>query len=296
MKLNARSWIREPLFHFLVLGALLFLVFHFVKGSSQKSRDEIVVSSGTIRTIVENYHRVWQRPPTQEELDNLVQDHIKEEIYYREALALGLDQDDTIIRRRLRQKMEFLADGIGDIKEPTDQELQSYLEKHPDKFHAESTYTFSHVYLNPERHLNSIQKDTAELLSKLNQAGDSIDTSQFGDSFMLGHYFSNQSESTIARTFGEQFASQLIQLQTDKWVGPVESGYGVHLIKINNRTIGQLPALQDVRKEVQREFMAEQQKQVSEKFFESIRSRYKVRIEPLGTPSKSNAAASKTQP
>jgi hypothetical protein len=279
MTFNTRRLLREPLFHFLVLGALLFLIFHFVKGSGETSREEIVVASGTIRTIADNFQRVWQRPPTQQELDNLVQEYIKEEIYYREAMNLGLDRNDTVIRRRLRQKMEFLVDGIGDIKEPTDQELQSYLEKHPEKFRVESRFTFSQVYLNPERHPNSIQKDATELLSKLNKTDDSVDTTQFGDSFMLGQYFSNQPESVVARTFGEQFAKVLNQLQTGKWVGPVESGYGVHLVKITDRTEGKLPALKDVRNDVEREWMADQQKQLSEKFFESMKSRYKVRIE-----------------
>jgi hypothetical protein len=279
MTFNTRRLLREPLFHFLVLGALLFVIFHFVKGSGETNREEIVVASGTIRTLSENFQRVWQRPPTQQELDNLVQEHIKEEIYYREALALGLDRDDTIIKRRLRQKMEFLVDGIGDIKEPTDKDLQSYLEKHKDKFQVESRFTFSHVYLNPDRHLNSMQKDAAELLSKLNNTDDSIDTTQFGDSFMLGYYFSNQPESVVARTFGEQFAKQLNQVETGKWVGPVESGYGVHLVKITDRAQGELPPLQAIRNEVERDWMSDQQKQLSERFFESIRSRYKVRID-----------------
>jgi hypothetical protein len=192
---------------------------------------------------------------------------------------MGLDRDDTIIRRRLRQKMEFLADGMGYIKEPTETDLESYLQKHPEKFRVESHYTFSHVYLNPENHQNSLEQDAAELISKLNNAGNSVDSSQYGDRFMLGYYFSNQSESNVARTFGDQFAKQLSQLEAGKWVGPIESGYGEHLVLISNRTEGRTPPLSEVRKQVQSEWMTEEAKQTSEKFYEGLRSRYKVKIE-----------------
>ncbi len=290
MPFDLRRWLREPLLHFLILGALLFLLFHFVKGGSGTKQNEIVITSGTVRTISEGFERVWKRPPTQKELDSLIQDYIKEEIYYREALANGLDRDDTIIRRRLRQKMEFLADGMGYIKEPTEKDLQSYLQKHPEKFRVESRYTFSQAYLNPEDHQKSMQQDAAQLLSKLNNAGNSVDSSQYGDRFMLGYYFSNQSESNVARTFGDQFAKRLSELETGKWVGPIESGYGQHLILISNRTVGRTPPLSEVHKQVQSEWMTDEAKQTSEKFYESLRSRYTIKIEQPQKSLSANAA------
>ncbi|HEY7161317.1 MAG TPA: peptidylprolyl isomerase, partial [Acidobacteriota bacterium] len=279
MHFDLRRWLREPLIHFLILGAILFLLFYFVKGGSGTKQNEIVVSSGTVQTISEGFERVWKRPPTQKELDALIQDYIKEEIYSREAIAMGLDRDDTIIRRRLRQKMEFLADGMGYIKEPTEKDLQSYLQKHPEKFRVESRYTFSQVYLNPERHQNSLSEDARQLLTKLNNAGNSVDAGKYGDQFMLGYYFSNQSETNVARTFGDQFAKQLSQLETGKWVGPIESGYGQHLVLITDRTQGRTPPLSEVRKQVQSEWMTEEAKQTSEKFYEGLRSRYTIKIE-----------------
>ncbi len=295
MTFDLRRWLREPLLHFLILGALLFLLFHFVKGGSATKQNEIVISNGTVRTIFEGFQRVWKRPPTQQELDSLVQDYIKEEIYYREAIANGLDRDDTIIRRRLRQKMEFLADGMGYIKEPTEKDLQSYLQKHPEKFRIETRYTFSHVYLNPDRHPNSLQHDATELLSKLQNAGSSVDASKYGDSFMLGYFFSNQPESNVARTFGDQFAKQLSKLETGKWVGPIESGYGQHLVLISDRTEGRTPPLSEVRKQVQSEWMTDEAKQTSEKFYESLRSRYTIKIEQPQKSSSGNANASEAR-
>lgn len=295
MTFDLRRWLREPLVHFLILGALLFLLFHFVKGGSGARQNEIVVTGGTLQTITEGFQRVWKRPPTQKELDALIQDYIKEEIYYREAITMGLDREDAIIRRRLRQKMEFLADGMGYIKEPTEKDLQSYLQKHPEKFRVEGRFTFSHVYLNPEKHQNSLQQDASQLLTKLNNAGNSVDSSQYGDSFMLGYYFSNQSESNVARTFGDQFAKQLAQVETRKWIGPIESGYGQHLVFISNRTEGRLPQLSEVRKQVQSEWMTDESKQTSEKFYENLRSRYTVKIEQPQKSSPGNANASEVK-
>lgn len=279
MRFDLRRWFREPLLHFLILGALLFLLFHFVKGRSGAKQNEIIVTAGTVQTLSEGFQRVWKRPPSQKELDSLIQDYIKEEVYYREAMSMGLDRDDTIIRRRLRQKMEFLADGMGYIKEPTEKDLESYLQNHPEKFRVESRYTFSQVYLNPEQHQNSLQEDVNELLAKLNSAGNSVDSSQYGDRFMLGYYFSNQSESNVARTFGDQFAKQLSKVETGKWVGPIESGYGQHLVLISNRSEGKTPSLSEVRKQVQSEWMTDEAKQTSEKFYDGLRSRYNVKIE-----------------
>jgi hypothetical protein len=274
MTFSARRLFREPLFHFMVLGALLFLLFHFVKVGSSAKQNEIIVSAGTLQTMSEGFQRIWKRPPTQKELGALIEDYIKEEVYYREAMSMGMDRDDTIIRKRLRQKMEFLADGMGYIKEPTEKDLESYLQKHPEKFRVESRYTFSHIYLNPESSHNA-----SELLVKLNTAGPSADPRKYGDAFAQGYYFSNQSESNLSRTFGDQFVKQLSQVETGKWVGPIQSEKGQHLVFINDRTIGRTPPLSEVRKQVQSEWMTDEAKQTSEKFYENLRSKYTIKIE-----------------
>jgi hypothetical protein len=276
---NWRRWLREPLVHFLILGLLLFGLFDIVKGSGSAAKNKIVVTSGTVRSLEEYFKRTWQRTPTRQELDSLIQDYIKEEIYYREAVAMGLDRDDSIVRRRLRQKMEFVADGLSTSEEPTDKDLQDYLNKHPEKFRIESRYSFSHVYLNPDRHPNSLDKDAAALLSTLNEAGDSAESGEYGDSFILGYSFSNSSESNVERTFGRQFVDELKKVQTRKWAGPIQSGYGLHFVYVRDRNEGNLPPLSEVREDVLREWMAENQKKAAEKFYEDLRSRYKVEIE-----------------
>jgi hypothetical protein len=274
MTFSARRMLQEPLLHFLLLGASLFLLFRFVRGGSTTRQNEIVVNAATLQTMSESFQRVWKRPPTQKEMDALVQDYIKEEIYYREGLVMGLDRDDAIIRKRLRQKMEFLADGMGYTKEPTEKDLESYLQKHPEKFRIESRYTFTHVYLNPQT-----QHNASELLVKLNSAGTSADPRKYGDPFANGYYFSNQSETNLSRTFGDEFAKQLAHLEIGKWVGPIKSEKGLHLVLISNRTEGRTPPLSEIRNQVQSEWMTDEAKQTSKKFYEGLRSRYKVKIE-----------------
>lgn len=286
--------VREPLVHFLILGAFLFLLFHVMKGSNTGSPEKIVVTGTTIRILADNFQRVWQRPPTREELDGLIQEYIKEEVYYREAQSMGIDRDDPIIRRRLRQKMEFLADGIVASAEPTEKDLQAYLNKNPEKFRIEPRYTFSQVYLNPEKHTSSLKKDTSEVLAKLKQKGESAKASDYGDSFMLGYYFSNVPETTVSRTFGEDFAKSLAGVKTKEWTGPIKSGYGEHLVFINDRVEGRIPPLPEVRAQVQREWLAENQKRALEGYYKSLRDRYQVSIEKPESTLKKDAA--ETQP
>lgn len=286
--------IREPLVHFLVLGALLFLLFHVIKGDTGSSQGKIVVTSATIRTLSDNFQRVWQRPPTQQELDGLIQEYIKEEVYYREAQAMGIDRDDPIIRRRLRQKMEFLADGMASSAEPTEKDLQAYLDKHPEKFRIEPRYTFSQVYLNPEKHPN-LTKDMTELLAQLKQKGESAKASDYGDSFMLGYYFSNVPETSVSRTFGEDFAKSLAGVKTKEWAGPIKSGYGEHLVFINDRVEGRIPPLSEVHAQVQREWLAENQKRALDDYYKSLRDRYQLSIEKPENSNKKDPGSAEAQ-
>ena len=152
--------LREPLLHFLLLGAAIFAAYSLV---SQRSGDEpgnIVISAGQVAAIELGFTRTWHRPPTRDELEGLIRDRVREEVYYREAMALGLDKDDTIIRRRLRQKMEFLTDDVVAQAQPTDAELNAYLTAHPDSFRVQREFTFSQVYLNPDKHGEHLARDS----------------------------------------------------------------------------------------------------------------------------------------
>jgi hypothetical protein len=271
--------LREPLLHFLVLGGLLFFAFHLVNKRPSGDTKKIVVTLGEIQHLEDTFTRAHQRPPTDEELTGLVRDFVREEVYYREALALGLDRDDAPIRQRLRQKMEFISEDVAALTEPTDDQLRSYLSKHPDEFRVDLQFTFTQVYLDPARHGRHLDTDAQQLLARLNELGPRADLSTIGDPFLLDPNYQGVSARDVARDFGEKFAVAVGKLPVGKWRGPVESGLGMHLVYVNKRTDGRIPQLSEVREAVRREWANENRLQANEKFYESLRKRYMVTVE-----------------
>ena len=271
--------LKEPLLHFLLLGAAIFAAYSLVSKRTSDEPGKIVITQGQIEHLATGFAKTRQRPPRAEELAGLVRDRVREEVYCREAMALGLDKDDTIIRRRLRQKMEFVSDDIAAQTEPTDTELSAYLQAHPNTFRVEQRFTFSQVYLNPEKHGDNLSRDIAQLLAQLKLAGDKTDVSALGDSFLLEHTFAAVPGSEVAKQFGETFAAKLGELSPGQWHGPIESGYGVHLVFISERTEGRLPALADVRDVVRRELENARRLETNEKFYQELLKRYTVTIE-----------------
>jgi hypothetical protein len=274
-----KKLLREPFLHFLLLGAVIFAAFSLVSKRSSDEPGKIVISAGQLAAMAQSFEGTWRRPPTREELEGLIRDRVQEEVYYREAMAMGMDKDDTIIRRRLRQKMEFLTDDVAALADPTDNELSAYLKAHADTFRVQRQFTFSHVYLNPERRGENLTRDTEQLLAQLRQAGDKADVAELGDSFLLEHKFQSVSASEAAKLFGDKFAAKLGELLPGQWQGPVVSGYGVHLVWVNDRTEGRLPALAEVRDTVRREWANARRLETNEKFYAKLLKRYVVTIE-----------------
>jgi hypothetical protein len=271
--------LREPLLHFAVLGSVLFAAYAALERDRSELPGAIVVSRGQIEHLATGFARVWLRPPTAEELDRLIRNHIREEVYYREAMALGLDRDDTVIRRRLRQKLEFLSDDIAALAEPTQADLETFLQSQPERFRTERRFTFAHVYLNPQRHGDRLAADAHALLERLKRAGARADTSALGDRFLLQSHYAATPSSEIAGQYGEEFARAIDALTPGEWSGPVQSGYGVHLVLVSERTEGRLPALEEIRDAVQREWANAQREKANEAFYQRLLGRYKVTIE-----------------
>jgi hypothetical protein len=282
-KANAMKRIlKEPLLHFLLLGAGLFVAYGMLqKPAVGGDAGKIVVTMGEVEHLAAGFAKTWQRPPSPQELAGLVRDRIKEEVYCREALALGLDKDDAVIRRRLRQKMEFIADDIAARSKPNDAELTAYLQAHPDSFRVEPRFTFRQVYLNPSKHGEHLARDATQLLQQLNKDGTKVDAAQLGDSLMLEHQFVAASLSEVARQFGEMFATKLTELSTGQWQGPVESAYGIHLVFVSQRAEGRLPALEEVRAAVRREWDNARRLEANDRFYQELLKRYTVTIEGL---------------
>ena len=271
--------VREPLVHFLLLGAGLFLLFSMVGDSNDAPTDRIVVSTGQITQLTETFARTWQRPPTEKELDGLIENHIREEVYYREALAMSLDRDDTIVRRRLRQKLEFITNDLVAAVDPTEEQLQAYLEEHADAFRTPARLSFRQIYFSRERRGEQATSDAESLLARLNGASSEIDTTVLGDSLMLPGDYELISEVEVARQLGAGFAAVLSELPVGRWSGPVESGFGLHLVLIREQRPGSDPALAEAREVVEREWRNASREESNETFYRVLRDRYEVSVE-----------------
>jgi len=259
-----KRWLREPLVHFLALGALLFLAFHWWGAGAGTQR--IVVTPGQVESFAAAFQRTWLRPPTAEELKGLVDDHVRMEIAVREALALGLERDDIVIRRRLRQKFEFLAESQIDATPPTEGELRSWLESHAEQFRTEPELAFRQVYFKtPDRARAALASGK--------------DPARFGDPLMLPSEVPLAPLSNIARQFGGQFAGEIEKLPAGRWAGPVASGFGAHLVRVIEHRPGRTPDLAEVRALVEREFLAARRKKELDALYERLLARYKVEIQ-----------------
>jgi len=271
--------LREPLFHFLLAGIALFLLYDVIRGGESDAPREIVITEARVEALAENFATVWMRPPTPQEIKGLIDDYVAEEIFYREGVAMGLDQDDTVIRRRLRQKMEFIAEDAATAIEPGDEQLQAYLAQHAAKFVSPTEVTFVQVYLNTERRGDSARADAEKLLAELQAGrgpGNPVDA---GDPTLLPAGMQAASPQAIANAFGNDFATAIEEAPVGQWSGPLQSGFGLHLVRVDERVAGALPAFEEIRPIVLREWQSEQRTESNERFLDGLRAKYEVRIE-----------------
>lgn len=288
-------WLQEPLLHFLLIGVALFLLFYQVADPEDVADNRIVISQADIERIITLYERKMQRLPTQAELNGLVEAEIREQILYREALAMGLDENDTIVRRRMAQKVEFLFNDLADVIEPADEELQEYLDAHPDKFSEPVRTSLVQVYFNADRRGGKVTADARQLLSELLAGQAAVESDDLGDPFMFGSGFDNQSDQQLARMFGSDFMRALENVEAGSWQGPIPSAYGLHLVNIKQRTEARLPALAEVRDSVLYEVLAERRQQANQSFYKALRERYQVIVEEQRPETGSKAGVESAQ-
>lgn len=275
-----RTLLREPLVHFLALGALVFVLFHFKANRDTPHHSTIVIGPGKFEQLMTGFSRTWHRSPSQQELDALIEDEIREEVLYREALALGLDKDDTIVRRRMRQKLEFLTEDASVARRPTDQDIRQWLNDHPDEFRVDPTIAFTQVYFNGARRGESAFVAASKALARLKVVAREFTAPDVGDATMLPRELSLSSLGDVARVFGDDFARQIAPLAPGQWAGPVESGFGWHLVYVSERMDGGPRPLAEVREAVQRAWIEAQHKKIVEATYSKLREKYTVVVEP----------------
>lgn len=275
-----QRWLREPLIHFLLLGALIFAAYEQLAGG-RTAPDEIFISRGQQENLLNTFGRTWQRPPTPAEFQGLLQDLIRQEIAYRESQSMGLDRDDIVIRRRLRQKLEMLAEDVASLAAPSEQDLQAYLEAHPDQFALETRLTLRQIYFSRDRRGPAAEPDAIQLLQRIANDGPDGGFEQFGDPLPLPAEIRDARESEVGRLFGSSFTDGLQGIEPGRWSGPVESGYGLHLVFIEMREAGRVPELAEVRDAVQREWLSQRRQEAVDGLYQRLAENYTIEIEPL---------------
>ena len=272
-------FLREPLVHFLALGTIVFLLFNLNARRDAPQDGRIVVNPGKVEQLVIGFARTWHRPPSRQELDGLVEDYIRDEVLYREALAMGLDKDDSIVRRRMRQKLEFLTDDVSAVAPPSDQDLQGWLDRHSDKFRLEPAIAFAQIYFSSSRRGESASAAASNALAQLSGAGKQTAALELGDATMLPHELPLSRPDEVASVFGDGFAQGLAGMEPGRWSGPVQSAYGWHLVYVSERVEGRRQPLAEVRDAVQREWLAARRKEVVDATYKKLREKYAIVVE-----------------
>jgi len=275
--------LKEPLLHFLVLGALLFAVYSRLNRSlpdNKSAAGTVRITSNEIAWLKETWSRQWQREPTRDELRGLVTDFLKEELLAREARALGLDQNDTIVRRRLAQKLEFLVQDTSRLAEPTEKDLRRFYEANPERFQTDARISFTHVFFSREKRANA----ATEAKAALSDLSGGANPADFGDRLLVDSEIVDADMQSVAGQFGREFAEAVFKLKPGAWNGPIESGYGLHLVRVSEVKPANRREFSEVKTQVLEYWREQRQRQDNEKYFASLLKKYDVVVDDSVKP------------
>jgi hypothetical protein len=278
---DVRRIVREPLLHFLLLGTALFAAYGYMhrgRGGVESSR-QIALTLDDLRQMDMYFESQWQRPPTAGEFNSLIEDKIQEEILYREGLAMGLDKDDTIVKRRMAQKVQFLAEDVAAAREPTTAELKAwyYDGKNSARFALPGRVTFRHLYFSSDTRGPRAHYDAVDALAKVaGEPEDSKAVPLLADRFMFQDYYADRSSEQLVKDFGPQFAQAIVKVRPGSWQGPIESGYGWHLVYVESFVQGRIPAFEEVESDVKSAWLNDQKQQAWHTAYQKMRANYTV--------------------
>ena len=278
MNSKVKTLLREPIILFILIGSAFYLLQALTFNNKPSARKQIIVTSEQLKQLENGFSNTWMRPPTEIELEELIANYIKNEVFYREALAMGLEENDQVIRNRLRQKLELLMDNMASVNVPSQQMLETYLQENEDDFKGDYQVSFIQVFVNPEVHSDP----QLAAMNLLEQLQDGTRPEDLGDRTLMGYSFPDYTQTDVARRFGTDFAVQLIQAEPGGWKGPLYSGMGLHLIKIDHFENGSLPELSEIRSSVEREWMAKKKSELKLAAYEKLLEGYDVVIEEKG--------------
>ena len=273
----------EPLIQFLIIGACIYGAYALFGTPEEDFRDTTVhVDSARINAFISEWESRWNRPPTRDEIDGLIQSYIKEDVLYRQAVAMGLNEDDPITRRRMAQKLEFLTSDLAMMVQPAEGVLEQYFADNAEAYRTPDLMTFSQVFFDPDSREDSTLEDAAQALLKLQAVGVPTEESmQVGDGFMLQSDFVSVTATEAARQMGTGFVEAVVQLEPGSWHGPVLSGYGVHLVYVYSYEKSPPPVFEDVQAAVLENWQFEQREQFNADFLENLKSRYEIVIDEI---------------
>jgi parvulin-like peptidyl-prolyl isomerase len=279
MKPVVSRLLREPLLHFLLAGAVVFAAHAWLHPESvaRDASHRIELTQDDLRQIAVGWLAQGRPAPTRDEMRSLVESKVREELLYREALALGLDQGDTIVKRRLAQKMEFLFEDLSALREPTNAELEAWFAEHAAHFALPARATFRLLYFSPDRRGDRAREDATNALARLASApGDAPAAAALADPFMFQDYYGDRSYDDVAKSFGPDFAEALFRQAPGAWRGPIQSGYGWHLVFVDSETPARTPAFEEVSADVRSAWIAAQREEIRERALADLETRYEI--------------------
>ncbi len=268
--------LKEPFFHFIGIGVLLFLLYGLVNDKTA-SKNTIIINDFDVSSLISKWEMQWKRPPTEKELQNLINLNIKQEVFYQEALNMNLDHNDEIIKRRLSQKMQFLSNDIAAMIEPTENELKLYYNEHADKYLTPPSYSLYQITFSPDNRKDNY-KDAIETLKQFpNATFDEM--KQWGDALPFNYYFEDINANEFGLQLGSKFPEALKEQGLNKWVGPIPSGFGYHLVFITEKTEPYLSELNLIKKEVLRDFEYVNKKEIDDLMYKELKKKYNIEID-----------------
>ena len=288
IKDNLINWIKQPVVQFMLVGLVMFLVNTYIlqaKDADKVDEYKVYLTSGEVNSMREMWTSRWQRPPTKDELQGMINQRVEEAILFREAVKIGLNKNDNIIRQRMAQKLEFLSNDLVKPDSATAEEVQVYFEQNIKKYTTPANITITQLFINPKLHGDQLEKEVNMRLKKLNHLDPSSNKiNQYRDQFSLQTYFPDKSQLDLAKLFGSEFAASVFDLETDEWMGPVNSQYGAHLVYISHKNLAVVPEFETVQDRVAGDLQRENQIALNNLYLEGILSRYEVIIEDGAIP------------